>query len=101
MKTCGHCRHAKPIEEFSFRSQARRTRQSVCAVSFGEYRRQHYRDNKAAYIKRNNRNIRIRAKVLIRWLYEFLAEHPCVDCGEADPVVLEFDHVDRDTKRMD
>lgn len=39
---------------------------------------------------------RARKMRLIAWAHK--CSHPCVDCGEPDPIVLDFDHRDRKAK---
>lgn len=95
---CRTCGHVKAEELFPYRQKASAARHSICGQCSNSYRRDHYRMNKDDYIRRNAVLQRIRRLVWQRRLWEYVLAHPCVDCAERDPLVLEFDHVDRTTK---
>ena len=54
--------------------------------------RKHYESNKATVNARSMQRATVVRKKIRAWLHEYLKNNPCVDCGESDPVVLEFDH---------
>ena len=101
MRRCSMCHQEKPESEFAFQSIATGKRQDHCRACHAEYRRQHYLKNRDTYIAREVARMaghRIENRLRI---FEYLTSHPCVDCGETDTLVLEFDHRDRSTKRTE
>lgn len=46
-----------------------------------------YKDRKNLYAAQKRHRIRVREQVFL-----FLSTKACIDCGEKDPIVLEFDH---------
>lgn len=58
-----------------------------------EYKHQHYVNNKDVYKERAVLNKREQRRKAAQFVWDFLLEHPCIDCGEKDPIVLEFDHI--------
>jgi hypothetical protein len=64
----------------------------MCRTCHRAYTKEHYKANRSKYIEKAKlRNIE-QSKVNASFLIEYLKNHPCVDCGEDDIVVLEFDH---------
>lgn len=53
----------------------------------------HYQKNKESYVQRSTSRRATHVKASKEYVDQYLKEHPCVDCSEADPIVLEFDHV--------
>jgi hypothetical protein len=91
VKRCSRCGETKPLSEFNRKDSGRL--QSFCRRCNSAYLKEHYRKNRAYYLAKTRKNKRV-AKINARtYILKYFETHPCVDCGETDPIVLQFDHV--------
>jgi hypothetical protein len=95
------CRVMKPLTAFPIKDRVRGTLRSYCWMCCRIYARTHYRLNRDAYLVRTRKRHKRNREACRRFVREYLSTHPCVDCGETDPVVLDCDHRDRTTKTAD
>jgi hypothetical protein len=98
-RTCCTCGLVKPVSEFALKNKERGTRSTKCRSCQAAYSREHYRRNRPAYLERTATQRRFNREECRQQVYNYLMEHPCADCGEGDPIVLEFDHRDPSKKR--
>lgn len=93
MIICNTCKKQKPEEEFPFRDKHTGARNNKCKQCQRAYSKDHYKKNSARYNKlRYARQVRYRERNKA-FLMTYLAGKKCEDCGEADPIVLTFDHI--------
>ena len=93
-KRCSRCGETKPPTEFGIKSQKTGLRQTWCRDCARAYGREHYRRDRAPYLDRSRARRREERPRIVAAVAEYLRLHPCVDCGETDIVLLDFDHRD-------
>lgn len=92
-KRCSACGVVKSLIDFHRDRSRRDGLQNRCKVCNIALNKRWYRDHPQVRRERmDDYNRRRRTDGQAR-LLEYLKAHPCVDCGEPDPVVLDFDHL--------
>ena len=93
-KTCTLCKEELLLSEFNVARARKDGHQPHCRACGKAHAKGYYAANKTrmcAQLRVSSAKRRLR---LQRAIYDYLLAHPCVTCGETDPVVLEFDHLD-------
>lgn len=99
-KRCPACQKVKEETEFSKNRVRKDGLQVQCRSCIKVIQHSWYLKNKEIHTFNTRQRRRVAVDEVIENLLAYFKAHPCVDCGESDPLILEFDHV-RGAKRFD
>jgi hypothetical protein len=96
MKICSDCKISKPEEAFA-KKRTKKNGEVVLQYHCRECQKLHsaknYKKNQREYIKNAKQRSNNKKEIVIKYLIDYFSDNPCIDCGQTNPVVLEFDHV--------
>lgn len=92
MKICSGCQESKPLSEYHKWARSADGHYHKCKPCRKVYDANHYKNNehRRKTIKDTNKRIRVERREKYRELKSSLS---CIDCGNDNPIVLEFDHL--------
>jgi hypothetical protein len=88
-KRCSRCKQVKPLSAFNKLTRSKDGRQWNCRDCNAAWHAEN-RVHHNALIKARNKRIE---QTNHQRIFEYKLERGCLDCGERDPTVLEFDHL--------
>jgi hypothetical protein len=91
MKQCTKCLNVKAIDLFSWLLKNIK-RQTICKECHKSVCKNHYKENKEYYLAKTRKRKKDIKSANDLQIYNYLLANPCVDCGEREPLFLEFDH---------
>lgn len=97
-KVCTKCQNKKDLLLFPARKRSKDGRSSWCRACYKANWEKRYRENHELYRNSHNTSRNKLREQNARKVFEYLKQNPCTNCGESNPVVLEFDHRDRTDK---
>lgn len=93
MKKCTICKSNFDLSQFNKKKSSKDGLQSVCRSCNRKKSRDYYSNNSEIH-KKNvfiySKKYKLKAR---KFVYDYLLNNPCADCGESDPCVLDFDHL--------
>ena len=90
------CKEELPLSSFRKRNKNTEVRISYCGECWKEYSKAHYKKDKQYYLDSN----RERRKRNRQYVFNYLKDNPCEECGESRIAALQFDHLDRNKKEF-
>ena len=90
---CNSCGQLKDEEEFNWRYKALGIRHPTCRECQKPFRKNWYEGSAKERHLKNVKERKEKVRRLAReYVLTYLLTHPCIECGERDPRVLEFHH---------
>ena len=93
-KICTLCKESKDVKDFNKNKSKKDGLNNLCKECSKSRSKTYYNQNGDKHkeaVRKRNKEILIENRIKI---FEYLKSNPCLDCNEADPIVLEFDHRD-------
>lgn len=94
MRKCFRCKKKKKLEDFRPNKSKPSGYDFICKPCWKIYAAEWHQKNKKSHNIAIHANSKRYEHILREFVYEYLSTHPCIDCGETNIVVLEFDHLE-------